>query len=103
MNIQDFNIKWKSKFRPDLKFPMHIKRKIYNIYKNEVFKDIDSVVLDLIFEELSKEENYFKNMITTKELLKNYEESEKEWFLPISKNWVCGPQLRDIAIITNIQ
>ena len=103
MDIKQFNKKWKQKFRPDLEFPIHIKRKIFNIYKDKVFEDLDKVVYELIFQELSKESNYFKNMITIDEINKGFKESDKQWFLPISKNWAYASRLNDIATIANIQ
>ena len=103
MDIKEFNNKWKKRFRPDLEFPMHIKRRIFNIYHKELFYDVDNVIFHLIFNELSRQE-YFNNFCNIENLkLEEYKESETEWFLPISKSWVCESQLNDIARVINIQ
>lgn len=39
-NKEELITKWKGKFRPDLKLPAHSKRKIFNIYKKEIFEDL---------------------------------------------------------------
>lgn len=44
MNLQEFEIKLKKKFRPDLNLPIHIRRKIFQIYKFELYKDLEEVV-----------------------------------------------------------
>lgn len=102
MELEELNKKWKKKLRPDLKFPTHIKRKIYHIYQNEIFNDADKVICGLIYKELIKTEN-LKNFVDIKEIkLGDYRKDDEEWFLPISKNWVCGPRLRDIITKANI-
>lgn len=60
----DFKIKWEKRFRPDLKFPAHIKRRIYRIYRKELYEDIEKEI-----EKQLKNKNYFENFISVKEFL----------------------------------
>ena len=60
----DFETKWKKRFRPDLKFPAHIKRRIYKIYRQELYEDIEKEI-----EKQLKSKNYFENFVNVKEFL----------------------------------
>lgn len=44
MLIQSFIYKWNKKLRPDLNFPVHIKRKMFKIWKQQMFQDIEKTV-----------------------------------------------------------
>lgn len=40
----EFEEKWQKRFRPDLNFPTHIKRRIYQIYKRELVEDVEKEI-----------------------------------------------------------
>ena len=60
MDIQSFEEKWKNKCRPDLKFPMHIRRKIFQTYKAEMFKDMEELIDKIINENIFNLDYYLK-------------------------------------------
>ena len=52
-SVEEFKNKWNTKFRPDLNLPMHIKRKIYKIYRKDLFLDLDVLIYNLIIKEFN--------------------------------------------------
>ena len=60
MDIQSFEEKWKNKCRPDLKFPVHIRRKIFQTYKAEMFKDMEELIDKIIYENIINLDYYLK-------------------------------------------
>ena len=67
MDIESFKEKWKNKCRPDLKFPIHIRRKIFQIYKAEYFKDIEELI-DKIINENSFNLDYYLKFVDCNDL-----------------------------------
>ena len=63
MNLQELQIKVKKLFRPDLNLPMHIRRRIYKIYKFELFNNIEEVAENEI---INSQE--FSNFVNIKDL-----------------------------------
>ena len=57
-----FEEKWQKRFRPDLNFPTHIKRRIYQIYKRELFEDVEKAIEKKLTNEYFYEKfNGYKN------------------------------------------
>ena len=57
--LQYYKDKWSQTFRPDLSLPVHIKRKIYRIYRQRLFEDLEQAINVIYEKEVSQNSSYF--------------------------------------------